>query len=124
MTVHTGWLAVPDPEPAKRPLSPFGEALDRHLASHRLSQAGIARRIECSSSYINRMLNGSRAPSKEMIEAIVDALALEEQDALRLAILALMPERYQSALIEALDAVALVDVMSQAFAKQQERRVA
>ncbi|MGB3330229.1 MAG: helix-turn-helix transcriptional regulator [Thermomicrobiales bacterium] len=130
---QTDWMG-PKVIAAKAPAVGFGEELQRHLTRCRLSQAKLAERTGCNSSYINRVVNGSRVPGREMITAIADALELGTEDALRLAILGLIPDRYQAHLLDAVaampdierfrEAADLIDAIRNAVREQRERRVA
>lgn len=120
--------------PPKAPAPGFGAALAGHLEAQRLSQARLAERIGCEHSYISRLISAGRAPSREMVVALADALGLGMVDRLRLEVLALIPERDQRDLLAAIesipdmqryrDAVELVDAIRAAVDAQRDRRAA
>lgn len=62
----------------------FGPLLNRYREERRVSQSEIGRRTGYDHSYVSRLLNGSRLPSREAVQKLSAALNLNEQGTERL----------------------------------------
>lgn len=62
----------------------FGDLLKSFRIEREISQAELARRAEIDHSTVNRLENGGRSPSDDMVEWIIEALGLDKIQADRL----------------------------------------
>ncbi|MCS7246035.1 MAG: helix-turn-helix domain-containing protein [Thermomicrobium sp.] len=79
---------------ASEPVLFFGELLKRYRESARLSQSRLAQRAGFDHSYVSRLESGRRAPTREAIVRLAEALELTsaERDSL-LAAAGFLPEQ-------------------------------
>lgn len=65
-------------------MTPFGTVLRDVLAAHRLSQSRAAEMADYDHSYISRLVAGSRAPTRELVDRIVMYCGFSDDEARRL----------------------------------------
>lgn len=70
---------------------PFALALKRLRTDAGISQSELSRRTFTVPSYIARLEQGARQPSREMVDRIITALNLENGDRLTLLTAAFLP---------------------------------
>lgn len=85
-----------------RVISRFGRLLEAMRLNRSLSQAHLAERAGFDHSYVSRLESGARAPTRETVTAISDAMALSRAGQARLMVAAgFLPDRAASPVIEA-----------------------
>ena len=58
----------------------FGPMLDQTLRAHKMSQSKAAGRAEFDHSYLSRLINGDRNPSRDAVERIAAAIGCTETE--------------------------------------------
>lgn len=90
------------------PATALGRLLDEMLASRDLSQAGLARRAGVTQGIVSRLRSGERNPSRDLVEAIADALDASPTDRARLLVTAgYVPQGYEAEVLAFVQSLAM-----------------
>ena len=62
------------------PVTEFAKALSRFLNRLEISEYELATRAGLSNSYVSRLMNGDRWPTRDTVERLASALEIDEYD--------------------------------------------